>query len=171
MCYSLAQALSQKKSTLTHEISRADDLLRGLEESLENSQAQLLRLLESSETTLEDLNVQERHVELVARLFVRKRTALIKAAIAEALRCVQNARTSENAGITKESDEEPSQVTLLVKNTEELLLKARQNLDEEELASHIDELIAEIQAMLRTSSSDTSRTTRLQKTTKKLKIC
>ena len=83
--YSFAKRLSSDKEYLQSELENAERAITGIKESLEKSQSRLLEMLSEDSVSLEEINLQERHLQLVGRLFIRKRTALIRTSASHCL--------------------------------------------------------------------------------------
>ena len=128
--HALAEALSGNKSILDRQIAQTEKVLENLQDSLQKARDKLLQLLASEEVSLEELNLQEHHVLLLGKLLIRKRAALLKAAMEEALKWLVEATPSP-------------ELDLLLHSAEELLLSTKY--EGTELAQLAKELLAQLQ--------------------------
>ena len=84
--FSIAKRLNLTKHSMQAELDNAEKTISGIKESLEESRIRLLEMLsEDSAVSLSDINLQERHLQLLGRLFIRKRTSLVRTAASHCL--------------------------------------------------------------------------------------
>ena len=86
--YSIAMSISDKSKGLKAELEAAEKIIESIESSMESSQSRMVELLESDATTLEELNMQEKHLMLLGRLLLRKRSGLVKTAADHCLKYI-----------------------------------------------------------------------------------